>query len=123
MVFPERYVKLPVRAKGDAPALVTAVVAGRQVIDDGRQAGSGPALVGPAHDSLAALVVGAAVERVHEMVALKRRAHRQAEQTPFAGGRGRHRRKNAGRLAVEGPDGAGSLGGEQAAVGRPGARR
>src|SRR2546422_9547259 len=119
MVFPERYVQLSVRAKGDAPALVTAVVAGRQVIDDGRQAGSGPALVGPAHDSLAALVVGAAVERVHEMVALKRRAHPQAKQAPFAGGRGGHRRKNPGRFAVERPDGAGTLGSGTAPGGPP----
>src|SRR2546428_3416002 len=101
MVFPEGYIQLPVRAKGDAPALMTAIVAGRQVIDDSRQARSGPALIGPAHDPLAALVVGAAEERVHEMVVLKRRAQRQAEQASFAGGRGGHRRKNSGRLAVE----------------------
>ena len=88
MIFAEADVQLSVGAKSEAPALVTAVVPSRQVIDDGREAGSGPALVGPAHHPLLALVVGAAVERVHEMVALKRRAHREAEQTAFTRGRG-----------------------------------
>src|SRR5207237_4831249 len=71
VVFPQRDVQFPVRAKGEPPALVTTVVAGRQVIDDGRQAGYAPALLGQPDHPLAALVVRATVERVHEMVALK----------------------------------------------------
>src|SRR5205809_649334 len=120
MIFAEGDVQLSVGAKSEAPALVTAVVPSRQVIDDGREAVSGPALVRPAHHPLLALVVGAAVKRVHEMVALKRRAHREAEQTAFTGGRGWHRGENPGCLAIERSDGAAPLGVEQPPVGRPG---
>src|SRR5436190_1918112 len=63
MIFAEADVQLSVGAKSEAPALVAAVIPSRQVIDDGPQAGSGPALVGPAHHPLLALVVGAAVEQ------------------------------------------------------------
>src|SRR5438876_7145443 len=122
MIFAERDVQLAIGAKSEAPALVTAVVPGRQVIDDGREAGSGPALVRPAHDPLPALIVGAAVKRVNEVVAWKRRAHRQPQQPPFTRGRGWHGGENARRLAVERPDGAGAFGIEQPPIRRPGQR-
>src|SRR3989442_11388230 len=73
-------VELAVVAEGDPPALVTAVRSGRQVLDDGRRVDARPGTGQPANDALPSEVIGAAVERINEVVFVERWAEREAEE-------------------------------------------
>ena len=79
MILAQRDVQLAIGAERESPAFVAAIGAGRQIVNDGGQAGAGPAAVYPADDPLPGGVVGAAIEGKDEMVFAERRTEREAE--------------------------------------------
>src|ERR1700730_17853758 len=86
VILAEGDVELAVRPEGEPPTLMAAVPAGREVVDDGGQAGARPALVQPAHDALPSGVVRTAIEGVDEVVPGKRRGQGEAQKPPLAVG-------------------------------------